>query len=92
MSDMSRRKPRTQFQRHDDYRFGRLIYDERTRHGWSQTELAERASEHGMPSSVSLISAVETGKRSVTLYEAGCLMVSLHLNQSDAFGLEADAL
>ncbi|PYY59973.1 hypothetical protein DEJ17_06285 [Curtobacterium sp. MCSS17_011] len=54
-----------------------MVLDRRTKLGWSQTELAQRVIDNGMPCTLNVVSAVENGKRSVTVYEAAHLAFAL---------------
>lgn len=50
----------------------------RTRMDWSQSRLARAMTDHGHPWRQSTVSAVETGRRGITIEEADALAALLH--------------
>jgi transcriptional regulator with XRE-family HTH domain len=64
--------------------FGRRLRNLRDRKGWTQTELAEQLTGHGMDMTAAQVARIEKGDRSVRAVEAAVL--------ADLYGLSVDAL
>jgi transcriptional regulator with XRE-family HTH domain len=69
-----------------DIQFGRRVFNQRKRLGWSQDELAKRLSEKGLPVYASTIAKIESKHkpRAVRLAEAAAI--------ADLFGVSMDTL